>query len=280
MQARQLAERRGLRVVSFLLAAAGSGEEDALCPLGRSLPTVLINDMRDGRAAGMETSQRVNHRSGLFSQLLLVLLGLALLLLGYTLLRQNLPERLIHRWPWKLRILDVQSAVAAVLATGGAALARAQYARTVRPDPGYFGRVAADVAPRDQLAWVCHLFTGGQEGAATTGLSYRIADTAATHANGARDSSEWVDQQGAIASIEARGLLRHEDFLLNLIGHGPIPGQQPMFLGWFTEKAMLEVEDVFVRVRVLDRVGDTHERVIRLLKGANRSPTHPDPSPL
>ncbi|MFC9643752.1 hypothetical protein ACFTZF_35250 [Streptomyces mirabilis] len=42
---------------------------------------------------------------------------------------------------------------------------------------------------------------------------------------------------------------------------------------------MRELESVFVRVRVVDRVGDVHERVVNLLKGADRSPTHPDASP-
>lgn len=228
----------------------------------------------------METTQRVIHRNGLFSRLLLVLVGVAVLLLGYTLIRENLPQRLTRDWPWKLKLLDVQSAVAAVLATGGASLARAQYARTVRPAIGYFGRVIEGLAPGNRLAWVCHLFNGGQDVAVTTDLSYRITYTSAALAQGATDSADWVTHQAVLASIESRGLLHRQDFALDLIGPGrPIPGEQMMFLGWFTEKAMREVENVFVRVRVLDRVGDTHERVINLLKGANRSPLHPDPPP-
>ncbi|MFF1845243.1 hypothetical protein ACFVW9_26540 [Streptomyces sp. NPDC058217] len=226
----------------------------------------------------METMQRVIRRSGLFSRLLLVLVGLTLLLLGYTLLRENLPDRLTRTWPWKLKLLDVQSAVAAVLATGGATLARAQYARTIRPALGFFGRVVADVAPDNQLAWVCHLFNGGQEVAVTADLSYRIEYTSTAHADGAMDASEWVTQQAATASIEVRGLLNRQDFALHLVGPGrPIPGEQLQILGWFTEKAMREIENVFVRVQVFDRVGDTHERVINLLKGANRSPVHAEP---
>ncbi|MFE9855807.1 hypothetical protein [Streptomyces sp. NPDC005780] len=224
--------------------------------------------------------QRVIHRSGLFSRFLLALVGLALLLLGHTVLRENVPERLTGTWPWKLRLLDIQSAVAAVLATGGAALARAQYARTIRPALGYFGRVVADVAPDNQLAWVCHLFNGGQEVAVTAELRYRIDYTSTARTDGATDSSEWVTHQVATASIETRGLLSRQDFALHLVGSGrPIPGQQLQLLGWFTERAMREVENVFVRVHVFDRVGDTHERVINLLKGADRSPVHADPPP-
>ncbi|MFE4962325.1 hypothetical protein [Streptomyces sp. NPDC056660] len=224
--------------------------------------------------------QRVIHRSGLFSRFLFVLWCLALLLLFYTLTRQNLPERLTHRWPWKLQLLDVQSAVAAVLATGGASLARAQYARTVRPTLGYFGRVYAGFAPHDQLAWVCHMLNGSQDVAVIVDIRYSIAYTSAAHAGGARDSSEWVQHQAAVALIESCGLVNREEFQLTLVGPGrPVSGP-PLLMGWFTETAMGNLNNVFVRVRVLDRVGDTHERVINLLQGAIRSPSHPDPPPL
>ncbi|MFE9484982.1 hypothetical protein ACFYNF_00800 [Streptomyces sp. NPDC006641] len=207
-------------------------------------------------------------------------MGLTLLLLGYTLLQENLPERLTHTWPWKLKLLDIQSAVAAVLATGGAALARAQYARTIRPAIGYFGRVIADITPNHQLAWACQLFNGGQEVVVTVDLRYWVNYTSTAQANGATDSSEWVTHQVATASIESCGLVNRRDFTLHVVGSGrPIPGQHLQHLGWFTEKAMREVENVFIRVHVLDRVGDTHERVINMLKAADRSPIHADPPP-
>ncbi|WP_326580991.1 hypothetical protein OG889_22720 [Streptomyces sp. NBC_00481] len=226
----------------------------------------------------METEQRVVRRSGLFSRLLFALWCVALLLLIYTLIRQNLTSELARRWPWKLRLLDRQSAVAAVLATGGASLARAQYARTVRPMIGYFGRVGADHGPANQLAWACHMFNGGQDAAVVTEVSYRIAYASAARARGASDSSGWVMHPEAVASIERSGLVNREDLTLTNIGPGlPLSASQPLFMAWFAERALRDVENVFVKVRVLDRTGDTHERVINLLKGANRSPSHPDP---
>lgn len=230
----------------------------------------------------MESAQRVIHRSGLFSRLLVVLVGVAVLLLGYSLFRQNLSARLTHDWPWKLKLLDIQSAVTAVLGTGGAALARAQYARTVRPAIGYGGRVVANTAPNERLAWMCKLLNGGQEVAITADTSYWIEYTSAGRAAGAVDSSEWMSQPEATAAIVSRALAERQDLQLNLVGRGyPIPGQGQgqLFLGWFTEKAMRELESVYVRVRVVDRVGDVHERVVNLLKGADRSPAHPDAAP-
>ncbi|WP_392668747.1 hypothetical protein [Streptomyces sp. LN785] len=228
----------------------------------------------------METAQRVVRRNGLFSRLVLVLVGACLLLLIYSVLRENLPDRLTSVWPWKLKLLDIQSATTATIGTVGASLARAQYARAVRPALGHFGRTMSDLAPEGRLAWGCHLMNGAQDIAVLEEIAYQVRFTEPARTDGAQDSTEWRSGREAVMAIESRELRHREDFELEFIGPGrPIPAQGLMFLGWFTEKAMREVESVMVRVRVVDRVGDTHERCINLLKGANRSPRHPDASP-
>ncbi|MFI6638620.1 hypothetical protein [Streptomyces sp. NPDC050504] len=228
----------------------------------------------------MESAQRVVHRSGLFSRLLLALVVLALLFFAYTVVRENLSARTVRDWPWRFRLMDLQSATAALIATSGAALARAQYARTVRPVLGHFGRTVADVAPEGRLAWACHLFNGAQDVATVTDMGYWVVFTSSARAQGAEDASRWLSSQETDQLIVRRGLVAREDFWLDFIGTGrPIPGQGLMFLGWFTEPALREVETVYVRVRVIDRVGDTHERTIDLLKGVNRTPRYPDAPP-
>ncbi|MFE2087014.1 hypothetical protein [Streptomyces sp. NPDC059460] len=228
----------------------------------------------------METAQQVVRRNWLFSSLVLVLAVVSLCLLCYSVLRENLPDRLTDTWPWKLELLDIQSATAATIGTAGASLARAQYARAVRPAIGYFGRAIAGLAPDDRLAWACHVLNGAQDIAVIDEITYQVQFTASAHADGAEDSAKWGSSREATVGIELRGLRHHEDFALDFIDRGrPIPAQGLVFLGWFTEKAMREVENVFVKVRVIDRVGDTHERCINLLKGANRSPRHPDAPP-
>ncbi|WP_405021205.1 hypothetical protein OHV05_34190 [Kitasatospora sp. NBC_00070] len=47
----------------------------------------------------------------------------------------------------------------------------------------------------------------------------------------------------------------------------PLPAQGRRFLGWSTGRAM----------QVVDRVGDTHARVIACLKAADGAPAHVDP---
>ncbi|WP_328892653.1 hypothetical protein [Streptomyces sp. NBC_00236] len=228
----------------------------------------------------METAQRVVRRNGLFSRLVLVLVGASVLLLCYSVLRENLPDRLTVNWPWKLRLLDIQSATTATIATVGASLARAQYARAIRPALGYFGRAMAELAPGERLAWGCHMINGAQDVAIVQEMSYQVRFTESASQENSRNGTEWVDVHTAAATIESRGLEHREDFRLDFVGPGrPLPAQGLMLLSWFTERAMREVESVFVRVRVVDRVGDTHERCINLLKGANRTPRHPDAPP-
>ena len=219
-------------------------------------------------------------RSGVFSTLLASLGAVALLLLLHSIIRENVPAEWRQTWPWKLKLLDLQSATTAVIGTLGAYLARAQYARAVRPAIGYFGRVTDDVAPHGKLAWTCHLINGAQDLATVTAVSYVVRLSSAGAGAPADDEPRWMAYQETISAIESQDLTDREDFALDLIGAGrPVPAQGLMFIGWFSEKAMQRIETVYVKVRVIDRVGDTHERVLDLFKGVNRSPRHPDAPP-
>ncbi|WP_457028006.1 hypothetical protein [Kitasatospora sp. P5_F3] len=221
----------------------------------------------------MNTAQRVVRRNVLLSRLLTALAVLALVILIYGTVRENLPPRLLNDWPWRLKLMDGQSATAAALATTGAALARAQYARTVRPALGFFGRAVAGVAPEERIAWQGHLQNAAQDVAVITEVRYLV-----TFAEPTGGQAGWVEMQRAAELIAERGAVVGHDFRLSLIGAGrPLPAQGRAMLGWFTAEAMAVVESVWIRVRVTDRVGDTHERVMDLLVGANRVPVHPDP---
>lgn len=201
---------------------------------------------------------------------------LSLLLLAYSVWRTNAPDTLTDSWPWKLELLDGQSATTAVVGSMGAALARGQYARAVRPALGYYGRATADIAPDDRLVWACHVVNAAQDVAVVDGIAYRVVLTG--DADPTDDETGWVDRQRAKRAIEERGPVDRSDFSLHFISADkPLPAQGLMLIGWFTEEAMAEVRDVHVRLRVTDRVGDTHERIIDVLKGADRSLRRVDP---
>ncbi|WP_241837633.1 hypothetical protein [Streptomyces sp. CB02115] len=201
---------------------------------------------------------------------------LSLLLLAYSVWRTNAPDTLTDSWPWKLELLDGQSATTAVVGSMGAALARGQYARAVRPALGYYGRATAGIAPDDRLAWTCHVVNAAQDVAVVDGIAYRVV--LAGDADPTDDETGWVDRERAKRAIGERGPVDRSDFSLHFISADkPLPAQGLMLIGWFTEEAMAEVRDVHVRLRVTDRVGDTHERIIDVLKGADRSLRRVDP---
>ncbi|GGR00825.1 hypothetical protein [Kitasatospora griseola] len=228
----------------------------------------------------METEQRVVQRSGVFSRLLIGVVAASWLLLLHTVIRQNLHGDSLENWPWNIDLFDIQSATAAVLAASGAWLARAQYARAVRPAIGYFARIVDGIGPAGQLVWAVHAFNGAQDMATVTEMDYWVTFTEDARRAGAVDFTDWGTSDEASSAIETRGLVRREDFTLDFIARGrPIPGQGLMFIGWFNEKSLGEVENVFVRLRAIDRVGDTHERTLSLMKGVDRHPQYPDPAP-
>lgn len=228
----------------------------------------------------METAQRVVRKSALLSRLVTALVGASIALLCYSIWRENAPDRLTHSWPWKLRLLDIQSATTAVVGTLGASLARAQYARAVRPALGNFGRTMADVAPEGRLAWVCHVINGAQDIAVVEHMAYHVEFFPLDQRTVPSDSPRWTSSRETVRLIESCGLVNRTDFTLDFIAPGrPIPAQGLMLVGWFTQEAMHKIRTVYAEVRVIDRVGDTHERTVDLLKGANRAPLHPDAAP-
>lgn len=252
---------------------------------------------RGARAAGreqgdrgdrMESKQRVVRRNMLLSRLLNASAAVALALLVYSVIRDNLPDQLQHTWPWRLKFLDVQSATTAALAALGASLARAQYARTVRPVIGHSGRAVDGMAPFGQRVWACSLTNAGQDVAVVSEISYLVTFLPAAQGTpgapgapgepAARAPGTWGTAVQAIEGIAAEGLEMRKDFMLTVITAGSaLPSQGKRFLGWFTEKAMRVVDEVYIQVQVVDRVGDTHERVIACLKAADRTPAHTDP---
>ncbi|MFF0381873.1 hypothetical protein [Streptomyces sp. NPDC004286] len=215
----------------------------------------------------MDTDQRVVRRSTPYSRSLIALASVAFVLLAYAVIWSNNQNELPQ-------LLDVQSATAAALGTTGAVLARGQYARSVRPAIGWFGRVTADAAPAGQMAWICYVVNGAQDSCTVAGIGYQVAFS---DENDPSSSGHWTSMEEMASAMESRGMTRRSDFHFNLIGSGrPIASGGRLYVGWFTEAAMAEIKDVYVRLRVVDRVGDTHERVLVLLRGAERHPRHPD----
>ena len=226
----------------------------------------------------MDLRQRIVRRNRSVTWPLNALLSVAAVLFVHAVVRQNVKGPRLHIWPWSWQLLDVQSATAALLAGVGAVIARAQYARTVRPLLGISGWVTADSAPSEVLSWTCFLKNGGHDAVVVQSVQYWVnfADTGKPQP---WRSTGWVSRQTAVAEAEARGLITGEDYRFTSLGpNGVVSADSRIRLAWFTEPALAVMTDVYVRVTVLDRVGDIHQRTVSCLIDVDRALTHAMPN--
>ncbi|MGW4379319.1 hypothetical protein [Kitasatospora sp. NPDC004531] len=221
----------------------------------------------------VETDQRVVRRNWVFWRLLVFLAFVAGALFVYTVFQENLAASATPPNRGPVQLLDFQSATAALLATGGALLARAQYATTVRPMIGFKGRVIAGLSPvEDELVWASRMINGADSGAVVREARYTVLF------KGQEPSAagQWMTAGEADEELMRAGLQPGTDYRLTLLGKGyPVSGDNGPLLGWFTSKAMDVIEELGVKVRVRDKVGDEHERSMGMLKGAVRAPRAP-----
>ncbi|MEU9131438.1 hypothetical protein AB0D08_25580 [Kitasatospora sp. NPDC048540] len=220
----------------------------------------------------METPQRIIRRKWIFWQLLIGLVGVSGLLLVYTIVQQNLAASDPGAAP--VQILDIQSATAAVLATGGGLIARAQYATAIRPMIGFDGRVVQVAPDAAELVWGCQIRNGAQDAATVWDMKYSVRflgqDPPAVES--------WLEFAALTEELKRAGLRPDVDYMIKLWTRGaPLAGQERAMIGWFGPHAMSVIDALCVRVQVVDRVGDLHERSNNLLTSARRTPRRATP---
>ncbi|MFD7641699.1 hypothetical protein ACFV4P_13700 [Kitasatospora sp. NPDC059795] len=229
----------------------------------------------------MDLRQRVLRRSPFVTRTLNAMLGAAVVLFVHAIVRQNLSGDWLRQWPWSWQLLDVQSATAGLLGSVGAVVARAQYARTVQPLLGLIAWVADDQAPGGVLAWASFLTNNGNDAVVLRSIEYRVDFMDPADPRTPPTTTGWVDRAGVIAAAGARGLSSGRHYHFTSTGpNAVLAGGVRMRLAWFAEPALATIVDVYVRVAVLDRVGDLHQRTVSCLVDAERVPTHVIPSPI
>lgn len=222
------------------------------------------------RGSQVETQQRVVRRNWIFWRMLVGLAAVAVLLFVYTIVQQNLAESAQAPDTGPIRLLDIQSATTALLATVGALLARAQYATAVRPMIGFQGRAVRGLTPDPaQLAWASRISNGAQDAATIEAVRYSVRYVGQDPAA----ASAWMDLDEMKTELTGAGLRPEVDFSLVRFANGfPLSGHQHFPVSWFTSNAMAFVDALGVNFQVTDRVGDVHERSMDMLKGANLDP--------
>ncbi|MGW4807559.1 hypothetical protein [Kitasatospora sp. NPDC004272] len=238
----------------------------------------------------MDLRQRVVRRNPFVAWVLNGLAVVSVLLFVHTMVWQNLSEPDRRPWPWSWQLLDAQSATAALLAAVGAIVARAQFARTVRPMLSSAGWVTADHAPGGALSWVGFLCNGGSAAVVVTAVEYRLdfaadpadpadaADAASAAEPGTAHSTGWTTLDAVKAAAAARGLRSGTDYrFTSVTPNAVLAGEQRSVLVWFAEPALAVVRHAYVRVTVRDRLGDIHQRIVPCLVDADRVLRHAGP---
>ncbi|MET9592464.1 hypothetical protein ABZY45_16135 [Streptomyces sp. NPDC006516] len=206
----------------------------------------------------------------------LVMLGVLILVLVRESIRGNITAEARAHWPWRLQLLDMQVLGSLLAVAVGAVLARAQYARTVRPYLGRRGSWARGSLRGDTQAWTVGILNGGQHIATVESYDCQVVLAGGDGRTGTR----WTDISVAVDELTRSGLVVAEDFQLAELGPGfPLVGTssyETVLVGAFSKEFVERVEALHVRIRVTDVVGDSHERIGDCMRGA-RANTHAPP---
>ncbi|MEU1126375.1 hypothetical protein ABZ371_23115 [Streptomyces sp. NPDC005899] len=222
---------------------------------------------RSGAAPPSDVQRRVR-RSPLLFTAPLVLLCVLTLVLVWEAVRANVTAGARTEWPWRLQLLDADVLGSLLAVAAGAVLARAQYARTVRPYLGWRSSWVQGHLEGDAHAWRVGILNGGQHIAAIDSWDCRVV-LAGTSPGG---DGPWVDVSEAVSQLTAAGLTVADDFQLVRFGRGfPLvgtAGYETVLAGAFSRRFVERVDALYLRVRVTDVVGDSHERIGDCMKGA------------
>ncbi|MFI9629792.1 hypothetical protein [Streptomyces sp. NPDC052042] len=227
-----------------------------------------------GDAEPIPDTQRRIRRSPLLFAVPLVLLALLVAVLVWEVVRANMSPGARAEWPWRLQLLDGDVLGSVLAVAAGAVLARAQYARTVRPYVGWRAAWVTGELAADTTAWRVGVMNGGQHLALVESWDCRVV------MRGAHDLADapWSSVAAASGELAAAGLVAGEDFRLVDFGAGfPLVGagsHETVLVGAFSENFVAQVQSLYVRARITDVVGDTHERVMDCMKGL-RAPEPP-----
>ncbi|WP_326631427.1 MULTISPECIES: hypothetical protein [unclassified Streptomyces] len=227
--------------------------------------------MQDGNQDDVQSpagAQRRIRRSPLLFTTPLALLALLTAILLWEVIRANMADGARSTWPWRLHLLDMDALGSLLAVAGGAVLARAQYARTVRPYLGWRGSWQKGHLKGDASGWRVGVLNGGQHLAVVDAWDCRLV--LAGQADSA--SARWGDVDAAVAELTAAGLVVAQDFQIIHFGPGfPLVstgGYDTVLVGAFSKRFVRDVEALYIRLRVTDVVGDTHERILDCMKGA------------
>jgi hypothetical protein len=210
---------------------------------------------------------KVVARSRLYFKAPVVIIVLIALNLVWEVVRSNIPSHDLTLWPYRFTIMD-DSTTATVLAVFVSLfMGRLQWARTMRPIAGMaIDDEGAKFRP-DSDIWRVWIYNSGP-GATISEITYyvRFADQPANDG-----VTNWVPLQVVNDQLKSRHLLDGIDYFMRWYANGaPFPPvknyTEGMILAWLSVKALNEIRILDVKIRYVDSLGDTHEKITPIIQ--------------
>ncbi|MFF3651004.1 hypothetical protein ACFYXV_20495 [Streptomyces sp. NPDC002181] len=231
-----------------------------------------------GRGGTAPDAQRRIRRNRWLFTAPLVLLCLLGAVLVWEIVRGNVAEASRGDWPWRLQLMSPEPLASLLAVAAGAVLARAQYARTVRPALGWRAEFVAGRLPGPGKDWSVGVLNGGQHNVVVDHVDYRLV-LAGDPAGRPGEDDGWTSLTGVGERLTAAGLRATVDFRLVGMGAGyPLVATgtyETVGVGVFSKRFIEEVRAFYMRIQVVDSVGDTHERIVQCLEGAREAVVAP-----
>ncbi|MFD9412446.1 hypothetical protein ACFWBN_36315 [Streptomyces sp. NPDC059989] len=224
-----------------------------------------------------DVQRRIRRNRWLFTAPLVLLCVLGAVLV-WEIVRGNMSEASRSHWPWRLELMSAEPLASLLAVSAGAVLARAQYARAVRPALGWRSEFVAGLLPGPAKAWSVGILNGGQHNVVLEHLDYRLV-MARDSVDATADDAEWTGLAAVGERLAGEGLRAAVDFRIYSFGAGyPLVATgtyETVGVGVFSKRFIDEVRAFHLRIQVVDSVGDTHERIIECLEGAREAVTAP-----
>jgi len=197
--------------------------------------------------------QRLVQRNWRFSIIPRLALALLFLVLVWEVLRQNMCPNV---WPWSIAILGVAPAATLTGIFASLLIAREQFARSMRPNLTWSCRFDSEGS-----AWLLYLNNFGPGPATIEQITYSVTIMVGTEEKKAND----VSHRQVVEVLRELGLEEGRDYNLELITSGaalPVVKQREEGFEFaaFKPQALDRITRLTFRVRVIDVMGDHHEK--------------------
>jgi hypothetical protein len=211
-------------------------------------------------------TQRVISRSTAFVTVPIVAVCIIAANLIWEAVRINISPTLATQWPYRFTIFNMAITGALLGVTATLLFTRMQWARALRPAVGF--SIKCDQTSYDMDSkWEFWAFNAGPGGAVTREYRYavRLIDDYKAYR-----SDAWLTLEAVSKLLVDRNFVEGKDFGLTWNAEGaPMPAV-PHYgdgykLAWFTTDALTRLLQFDIRIRVVDSLGDSHERVFPII---------------